>query len=133
MQPPPALQDVQGEWAHIHKPDVGSRAIAIPSASPSKKLAAAQASQQLRYGGTTVQIHQGLSVYRANAGAATSAAAEASDSLPQAVTGQFDAAQPKKKRPLPELGTIHSIEQLYKTTMHGNALSNSHLSMNAKG
>ncbi|KAA6421236.1 MAG: hypothetical protein FRX49_08935 [Trebouxia sp. A1-2] len=129
LQPPPALQDVRGEWAYIHKPDGNCYTFSITS----KKLAAAQASQQLRYGGITVQIHQGLPVYRANAGAATSAAAEASDSLPQALTGQLDAAQPKKKTPLPELRTIHSIEQLYKTAMHGDALSNSHLSMNAKG
>jgi len=121
LRPPPALQDVRGEWAYIHKPGVGTMAIAPPSASPSKKLAAAQASQQLRYGSTTVQVHQGLPVYSATAGAATSVAAGPSDSVAQ---GQFDAAQPKKKRPFPELKTFQSIEQLYKTAMHGDALSN---------
>ncbi len=121
LRPPPALQDVRGEWAYIHKPGVGTMPIAPPSASPAKKLAAAQASQQLRYGSSaTVQVHQGLPVYSATAGAA----AGASDSVAQALTGQFDAAQPKKKRPFPELKTFQSIEQLYKTAMHGDALSN---------
>jgi len=120
LRPPPALQDVRGEWAYIHKPGVGTMAIAPPSASPSKKLAAAQASQQLRYGSTTVQVHQGLPVYSANG----AAAAGASDSVAQALTGQFDAAQPKKKRPFPELKTFQSIQQLYKIAMHGDALSN---------
>ena len=96
-------------------------AIAPPSASPAKKLAAAQASQQLRYGSSaTVQVHQGLPVYSANA----AAAARASDSVAQALTGQFDAAQPKKKRPFAELKTFQSIEQLYKIATHGDALSN---------
>ena len=121
MRPPPALQDVRGEWAYIHKPGVGTMPIAPPSASPAKKLAAAQASQQLRYGSSaTVQVHQGLPVYSATAGAA----AGASDSVAQALTGQFDAAQPKKKRPFPELKTFQSVEQLYKIAMHGDALSN---------
>ena len=79
---------------------------APPSASPAKKLAAAQASQQLRYGSSAVvQVHQGLPVYSATAGAA----AGASDSVAQALTGQFDAAQPKKKRPFPELKTFQSF------------------------
>ena len=121
LRPPPALQDVRGEWAYIHKPGVGTMPIAPPSASPAKKLAAAQASQQLRYGSSAVvQVHQGLPVYSATAGAA----AGASDSVAQALTGQFDAAQPKKKRPFPELKTFQSIEQLYKTAIHGDALSN---------
>ena len=124
LRPPPALQDVRGEWAYIHKPGVGTMAIAPPSASPSKKLAAAQASQQLRYGSTTVHVHQGLPVYSVTAGAATSAAAGPSDSVAQALTEQLDGAQPKKKRPFPELKTFQSIEQLYKTAMHGDALSN---------
>lgn len=120
LRPPPALQDVRGEWAYIHKPGVGTMPIAPPSASPAKKLAAAQASQQLRYGSSAVvQVHQGLPVYSTTAGAA----AGASDSVAQALTGQFDAAQPKKKRPFPELKTFQSIEQLYKTAMHGDALS----------
>ena len=79
--------------------------IAPPSASPAKKLTAAQASQQLRYGSSaTVQVHQGLPVYSATAGAA----AAASDSVAQALTRQFDAAQPKKKRPFPELKSFQS-------------------------
>ena len=95
--------------------------IAPPSASPAKKLAAAQASQQLRYGSSaTVQVHQGLPVHSANAAAASGA----SDSVAQALTGQFDAAQPKKKRPFPELKSFQSIQQLYKIAMHGDALSN---------
>ncbi|KAL0020564.1 hypothetical protein WJX77_003609 [Trebouxia sp. C0004] len=67
LRPPPALQDVRGEWAYIHRPGVGTMAIEPPSASPFKKLAAAQASQQLHYGSTTVQVHQGLPVYSATA------------------------------------------------------------------
>ncbi|KAL0022058.1 hypothetical protein WJX77_011717 [Trebouxia sp. C0004] len=117
LRPPPALQDVRGEWAYMHKPGVGTMPIAPLSASPAKKMAAAQASQQLHYGSSaTVQVHQGLPVYSAAAGAA--------DSVAQALTGQFDAAQPNKKRPFPELKTFQSIEQLYKTAMHGDALSN---------
>ena len=48
----------------------------------------------------------------------------ASDSVAQALTGQFDAAQPKKERPFAELKTFQSIEQLYKIATHGDALSN---------
>ena len=124
LRPPPALQDVRGEWAYLHKPGVGTMAIAPLSASPSKKLAAAQASQQLHYGSTTVHVHQGLPVYSVTAGAATRVAAGPSDSVAQALTEQLDGAQPKKKRPFPELKTFQSIEQLYKTAMHGDALSN---------
>ena len=102
LRPPPALQDVRGEWAYIHKPGVGTMAIAPPSASPSKKLAAAQALQQLRYGSTSIQVHQGLPVYNATAGAATSVAAGPPDSVAQALTGQFDATQPKKAIPIAE-------------------------------
>jgi len=119
MRPPPALQDVRGDWSYIHKHGIGTMAIAPPSASPTRKLAAAQACLQLQQGSRAVAVHQGLPVYCAsNAREATPAVAS---SVAQTLVGHFDAVQPRK-RPFPELKTFQSIVQLHNIATHGDAM-----------
>ena len=119
MRPPPALQDVVGNWSYIHKHGVGTMAIAPPSASPTKKLAAAQASLQLQQGSRALTVHQGLPVYTASSNVeATPAVA---GNLAQALAGKFSAVQPRK-RPFPQLSTFQNIAQLYNIATHGNEM-----------
>lgn len=117
MRPPPALQDARGDWSYIHKHGIGTMAIAPPSASPTKKLAAAQASLQLQHGSRALTVHQGLPVYTASNGGG--AAPAVVGNVAQALAGHFDAMQPRK-RPFPELQTFQSIVQLHMIAIHGD-------------
>ena len=113
MLPPPALQDIRGNWSYLHKPGIGTMAVAPPSASPTKKLAAAHASLRLQQGSSALMVHQGLPVYTANN------ANPAADGVAQSLAGHFNAVQ-LRKRPFPELKTFQSIVQLHKIAKHGD-------------
>lgn len=80
-------------------------AVAPPSASPIKKLAAAQASLQLQQGSSFLMVHQGLPVYTANN------ANPVAGGVAQCWALKCSAAQ---KKAFSELKTFHSIVQLHK-------------------
>ena len=108
-----------GGWSYIHKHGIGTMAVAPPSASPTKKHAAAQASLQLQQGSRALTVHQGLPVYTAsNRVGATPAVA---GDLAQALAGQFSAVQPRR-RPFPQLSTFQNIVQLHNIATHGDEM-----------
>ena len=134
MRPPPALQDVQGDWAYIHKRGVGMMAVAPPSPSPQRKLVLVQASQRssmvapsatadplpaMQHG---VPVYSTASIAMPSTATATQGAALEAPAIMSSGTVAVQ-QQPRQLRAIPELRTMSSMTQLYKVVVHGNELA----------
>lgn len=133
MRPPPALQGVDGNWGYIHKPGVGTMAVAPPSPSPNSKLLAIQASHhatmtlQNSAAGSSLACHEyntGNEGVASRAGPAAAAPAPPAPAPPAPAPLAPATAKGKAPKDVATLGTFHTIDELVQVVEYGDKMSN---------